>query len=115
VPIDKLLRLRKNLPTNAPRAVSHDAWLRLIAPMFPSDQIVDQCLVELRPAKVIERLNKELEGWEKYDYPMKGSLRSWDLRPTKRQGIYLADDDHGLLVTDMTPGMLSKIGFTVQY
>ena len=76
--------------------------------MFKPEHIVDQILVDLGPSKIIERLNKELEGWEKYEYPMKESLRSWGLRPTKRQGVYLADDKHGLLITDMTPGIYSR-------
>jgi inositol-pentakisphosphate 2-kinase len=71
--------------------------------LFSEDQLIDQSIVDLRPAKVIEKLNKELRGWEIYDYPTKGSLVSSDVRPTKRQGIYLAEDDYGLLVTDMTP------------
>ena len=76
--------------------------------MFKPEHIVDQILVDLGPSKIIDRLNKELEGWEKYEYPMKGSLRDrLDYRPTKRQGIYLADDEYGLLITDMTPGIYS--------
>lgn len=90
-----------------PQAVAQENWLRLVKPLFDEDHIVDQCLVEIKTAKVIERLNKELEGWEKWPYPIKGSLRSMDRRPTKRHGIYLADDEHGLLVTDMTPGRKS--------
>lgn len=108
--IDKLLRVRKNLPTTIPVEVSHAQWIRLIAPMFSEDQLIDQFLVELKPANVIEQLNKQLEGWEKNAYPKKGSLRfGLDLRPTARHGIYLADDDYGLLVTDMSPGKHDQI------
>lgn len=96
---DKLLRVRKNLHTTFPCAVAQSNWLRLIAPLFPEDQLVIQSLVDLRTGNIIARLNKQLEGWEQYEYPIKGSPR-----PTKRRGIYLADDDHGLLVTAMTPG-----------
>jgi inositol-pentakisphosphate 2-kinase len=80
-------------------------WLKLIAPCFEERHIVDQSLVELRSINVIARLNEELLGWEQYQYPRKGSLRSYpgDIRPTKRNGIFLADDEHGLLITDMTP------------
>jgi inositol-pentakisphosphate 2-kinase len=102
-----LLRLRKDLPTTAPCAVAQDAWERVIAPLFFEDELVCQSLVQLRPGKVIQRLNEELQGWER-DYPLKGSLRSLDPRPTKRQGIYLADDEHGLLITDMTPGPVGE-------
>ena len=69
------------------------------------EHLVDQILVQLGSREIIARLNKELEGWEKYDYPMKGSLRATDLRPPKRRGIYLAGDEYGLLITDMTPGL----------
>jgi inositol-pentakisphosphate 2-kinase len=104
---NKLLRLRKNLPTTAQCEVAQDAWMRLIYPMFPDDQIVDQRLVELRPSGIIKKLNQELEGWERPD-GIKGSCREPDLRPTRRHGIYLADDEHGLLITDMTPGALGE-------
>ncbi|KAF4618386.1 hypothetical protein G7Y89_g14918 [Cudoniella acicularis] len=101
---NKLLRLRKDLPTTAPCAVAQENWLRLVAPLFDADQLVQQSLVQIRTANVIEKLNKELNGWEHNKYPLRGSLRSVDPRPTQRHGIYLADDEHGLLVTDMTPG-----------
>lgn len=100
---ERLVRLRKNLPTTAPCAIAQANWERLIKPLFPVHQLVDQALVELGPGKIIAKLNEELRGWENYAHPTKDSLRSTNLRPTKRQGIYLADDDHGLLVTDMTP------------
>ncbi|PSS17066.1 hypothetical protein M430DRAFT_59443 [Amorphotheca resinae ATCC 22711] len=102
---NKLLRLRKDLPTTSPCAAGHDTWLRLIAPLFPADQIVHQSLVELRPPGIITKLNEELRSWEQSSERStikKSHLRSLDLRPTQRQGIYLAEDDHGLLVTDMT-------------
>lgn len=79
--------------------------------MFGAEQLVDQCLVQLRPAKVIERLNKELLDSQKTKNPSKSSLRSADARPTKRHGIFLADDEHGLLVMDMTPGKGKKHAF----
>lgn len=74
--------------------------------MFGAEQLVDQCLVQLRPARVIERLNKEL-----LDSQKSKNLRSTNARPTKRHGIFLADDEHGLLVTDMTPGKKQENSF----
>lgn len=111
---DKLLRLRKNLATTLPCAVSQKNWLRLIVPMFGAEQLVDQCLVQLRPARVIERLNKELLDSQKSKHPSKGPLPAADARPIKRHGIFLADDDHGLLVTDMTPGKRKPL-FTIYF
>jgi len=88
-----------------PCEVSHDAWLRLIAPMFKPDQVVQQSLVDLRPGNVIEQLNEELREWEVHEHepPTRGSICSINLRPSKRRGVYLADDEHGLLIQDMTP------------
>lgn len=96
--IDKLLRVRKDLLTTIPCATSQDAWLRHIAPLFPEHQLVNQTLVELRSSGAITHLNIELETCEKLE------LTATDRRPAKRHGVYLADDDHGLLVTDMTSG-----------
>jgi inositol-pentakisphosphate 2-kinase len=94
---DKLLRLRKDLPTTAPCAVAQESWLRLIAPLIDKDQLVVQELVEIPPG-FINNLNEELREWER----SKRSVRLMELRPAKRHGTYLADDKHGLLVTDMS-------------
>ncbi|RDL37420.1 uncharacterized protein BP5553_04853 [Venustampulla echinocandica] len=99
---NKLLRARKDLPTTVSCAVSHANWLRLIVCLFEPAQLVQQCLVQLRPAKVTEHLNQKLLSWEHSS--MKGSLSSPDIRPAKRHGVYLADDLYGLLITDMSPG-----------
>ena len=100
---ERLVRFRKNLPTTTPCVVAQANWERLIKPLFPEHQLVDQTLVKLKPGKIIAKLNEELRGWELHDYSTKGSLWSNDPRPTKRQGVYLADEDHALLITDMTP------------
>jgi inositol-pentakisphosphate 2-kinase len=99
---DKLLRVRKDLPTTLPCAVSHAAWLRIIAPIFCPDQLVQQSLIELRPAALLKRLNAELRHWEQNPRPINRSSSSPACRPMSRQGVYLANDDYGLLVTDMT-------------
>lgn len=99
---DKLLRVRKELSTTAPCAISHAAWLRLIAPLFHPDQIIAQALIKLQPSGIVARLNAELRHWEQNPHPMKCSSRSLDRRPKARQGVYIANDDYGLLVTDMT-------------
>lgn len=96
---DKLLRLRKAVPNAIPCAESHDAFLRVIVPLFEPDQIVDQCLVKIRPTKLVQRLNGELEDIEtNVDPDAEPPLVP---RPVRRQGIYLADDEFGLLITDM--------------
>ncbi|KAJ5054500.1 uncharacterized protein L3040_000773 [Drepanopeziza brunnea f. sp. 'multigermtubi'] len=85
---NKLLRLRKDLPTTLPCAVAQDAWVRLIRPLFAESQLVYQGIVGVRAGNIISRLNKELESLP---------------RLAKRRGVMLADDDYGLLVTAMTP------------
>jgi inositol-pentakisphosphate 2-kinase len=95
IPTGKLLRVRKNLPTTLPCAVSQENWLKLIAPLFSPDQVVEQSLVQLTPGDIIPKLNSELRTLE---------TESNILRSAKRRGTYLADDEYGLLVTDMTPG-----------
>ncbi len=86
--IDKLLRVRKDLPTTLPCAISQAGFIHLIRPEFEEHQLVNQILVKLWPAGIIERLNAE--------------LRATIPRPVARQGTYLAEDEYGLLITDMT-------------
>ncbi|KAK2625407.1 hypothetical protein QTJ16_004719 [Diplocarpon rosae] len=102
---NKLLRLRKNLATTLPCAVAQEAWARLILPLFPSHQLVMQSLVEVRTGNIVSRLNQSLEQWEHSTALMKGLDQSGSARPLRRRGVYLADDDHGLLVTNMSPGL----------
>ncbi|TVY55479.1 Inositol-pentakisphosphate 2-kinase [Lachnellula cervina] len=90
----KLLRLRKNLPTTFPVAIAQEKWEQLVAPLFSPDQIVEQSLVDIRAGKFIASLNQELRNNK--------AGADGSSRPTNRLGIYLADDDYGLLVTDMT-------------
>ncbi|KAL2074016.1 hypothetical protein VTL71DRAFT_7794 [Oculimacula yallundae] len=97
---NKLLRVRKNLATTLPCQTAQTLWSSLIAPLFPSSQLVQQSLVSLRPESQnhITSLNASLKEWEAS--PNSNGHRSG--RPEKRQGIYLANDEHGLLVTDMS-------------
>ncbi|KAI1000468.1 hypothetical protein K3495_g7729 [Podosphaera aphanis] len=90
----KLLRLRKDLPTSNPVGISQSHWTNLIAPLFNSNEIVQQSLVSVKPSGIIQRLNQELQDWEHSKYKT---------RPKNRHGVYLADEDYGLLVTNMTP------------
>ncbi len=75
-------------------------------PLFRDDQIVHQQLVQIGPGGVIEKLNEELHLREAKHATMGGNS---DPRPVKRQGVYLANDEHGLLITDMTPGIFSHL------
>jgi inositol-pentakisphosphate 2-kinase len=74
-----------------------------IAPLFSAGQILDQSLCDLRPGHFIERLNQELYDKEQSPIGPKSPVDP-DERPPTRHGKYLANDDYGLLITDMTPG-----------
>jgi len=64
--------------------------------------------VEVKSSGIIERLNRELEEWDKIPNGYKGSVR--EPRPARGHGKYLSDDKHGLLVEDMTPLKAKDIG-----
>ncbi len=103
---EKLLRLRKDLPTTLTIAIAQGQWEEWVKPLFKDDQIVHQQLVKIGPGRIIEKLNEELHLRE-VEHTAIG--RNPDLRPVKRQGVYLANDEHGLLITDMTPGIFPKV------
>jgi inositol-pentakisphosphate 2-kinase len=73
-------------------------------PLFDQDHLVKQSLVSFSSSDTIKSLNEELQDQERHVFPIKGSVQSTAGRPTKRHGTYLANDPHGLLVLDMTPG-----------
>lgn len=99
--IDKLLRLRKDLPT-APCEIAQAYWEKYIRPLFEQDEIVNQSLVAVDTG-LITQLSTQLREGE-VNGKLDGLNRS---RLKKRHGTYLAYDTHGLLVTDMTPGLCS--------
>lgn len=92
---DKLLRVRKAVQTTVVCETAQMDWQICIKPLFEENQIVDQRLIDLRQGNVIQRLNAELKAREL------DTINDPPKRPTKRRNIYLADDIHGLLVTDM--------------
>lgn len=71
----------------------------MIKPLLHQNEYVDQMLIRLEPG-IVDSLNNELQRWE-----YSGKTRDTDgCRLKKRLGDYLARDEYGLLVTDMTPG-----------
>lgn len=107
---DKLLRVRKNIGT--PKcADAQSYWEQYIRPLFNPSDIVIQSLFHLEPA-LVTRLNEELQAWE-----MSGRMKNLEgverARLAKRVGKYLEKDEHGLLVTDMTPGLCISFGCVV--
>jgi inositol-pentakisphosphate 2-kinase len=97
----KLLRLRKELPWTAPCAIAQADFLLDIYPLFNSEHLVEQHLVKIKSSRIVEKLNHELEEWDKIPNDYKGAFR--EPRPARGHRKYLADDEHGLLVEDMTP------------
>ncbi|THV50083.1 hypothetical protein BGAL_0165g00020 [Botrytis galanthina] len=104
----KLLRLRKDVPTTAPTSDSHQQWLGYILPLFKPEQLVTQELVYIGHLNVIPGLNTDLR---RFDNPGGTSTSNHLAPPPKgkfyrsraQSGTFLAKDDYGLLVTDMTP------------
>jgi len=99
---DKLLRVRKDV--ESPKCADAQLyWEKYIRPRFDPSEIVHQSLFHLDP-ELVTRLNSELKEWER-DGRMANIEGSARPRLENRRGAYLAYDDHGLLVTDMTPGL----------
>jgi inositol-pentakisphosphate 2-kinase len=69
----------------------------VIAPFFRPDQLVHQSLIRLGP-HLIDDLNESLVDWEHRPAANRQS------RPSRRKGTYLAADEFGLLITDMSAG-----------
>lgn len=88
---NRLLRLRKALPSSCPNEQACAALHRAFVPLFP-ECIVAHDLVRL-PPNLLRDTNKALQELERAGK-----------RSQKRYGLYLAEDEpHGILVTDMTP------------
>jgi inositol-pentakisphosphate 2-kinase len=88
---NRLLRLRKALPSSCPNEQTCAALHRAFMPLFP-ECIVAHVLVRL-PPNLLRDTNKVLQ-----------ELENAGRRSQKRYGLYLAEDEpHGILVTDMTP------------
>jgi inositol-pentakisphosphate 2-kinase len=88
----KLLRLRKAIPSRVTNASAVQYFKTVMVPLFPEKNLVSQDLVSILPSHI---------------HTLNGTLRtneSESRRPGKRHGTYLAtDEEHGILVTDMTP------------
>lgn len=97
----QLLRLRKDLPHIVDTETAHSGFVSLIHPLFSDKNIIHQRLVAFNCHDGwIGRLNEELRRSESGN--LKELPAQYPARPTKRRGVYLADDRYGLLITDMT-------------
>lgn len=86
----KLLRLRKDLPSIAPVIESHRHFEEQIEPLFPPGSLVEQL-----PCKTstdfLKKANDQLR-----------EIEADGLRPNKRHGVYLAEDEpYAMAVTSM--------------
>ena len=87
---NKLLRLRKALPNLTSVLADQASFAKHIVPLLAPEHLVEQALVKL-PNGLTAACNAELRERE-----AKGS------RSPKRHGTYLADEEYGNLVTDMS-------------
>ena len=89
----QLLRLRKDLPSSVTSEDTVRNFRTRIAPLFPTNNLVHYTLCPLAEAEdLIARCNHSLRTRE-----VSG------LRSKKRAGTYIAKDQNGILVTDMSP------------
>ena len=90
---NRLLRLRKALPSSSPNEQTCAALHDVFFPLFP-ESLVAHDLVRLPPG-LLQDTNMALRVLEKME-----------MRSRKRHGLYLVEDEaHGVLITDMTPNV----------
>ena len=88
---NKLLRLRKDVPSAVSVRESHGFFKNTIEPQFPKESLLEQELCTIS-SDMLRKLNKDLRRSEKQQYS----------RNEGRGGSYLAEDEpHGMLVTNM--------------
>lgn len=113
IPPGKLLRFRKDLPTTSPTLVAHNHFLANVAPLFPPSDLIDIKVAYIKPSGIVHRLNAELKlseaGIESSPSFRPLSPSGIRKRPKNRHGTYLADDDHALLITDMSPSPTTSL------
>lgn len=94
--VGKLFRIRKSVPSAVPCAQTVSNYQKIIAPLFPGDNLVDLKLHRVPSHHaLIAKLNAALEQKE-----LNGT------RPAQRRGVYLtpaSEEAHVILVTDMSP------------
>lgn len=89
---DKLLRLRKALPSSSPNLPAYLSLLSRFHPLLPTNSTVGTELVKLPPGIII----RENEGIKELEATL--------ARKESRRGLYLAEDEHyAFLLEDMTP------------
>ena len=89
---NKLLRLRKDLPTATSVFEAQQAFEEYIKPSFSKDDLVEQILIRLPPG-LVKTCNEDLR-----------SMETGMIRPKKRHGVYLSSSEsYGIVVTDMSP------------
>ncbi|KAG0125339.1 inositol-pentakisphosphate 2-kinase [Tuber indicum] len=91
--VNRLLRLRKALPSAQPNLLAYSHLLHTFHPLFPSHLLVPTTLIRV-PKSVILRENVNLL-----------QLENAGKRPAKRRGLYLEEEteDYGFVILDMSP------------
>lgn len=96
---NKLLRLRKALPSAQPNLLAYSHLLHTFHPLFPSHLLVPTTLIRV-PKSVILRENANLL-----------QLEDAGKRPAKRRGLYLEEEveDYGFVILDMSPQAIEDL------
>lgn len=87
------MRLRKDLPTTSRTLETQKAYNTYLAPLFPEYLLLSQRAIAL-PTGLISRLNENLKTIN---------------RPSSRLKDFLAQESHGLLITDMSPPQSTRL------
>ncbi|PWW77413.1 hypothetical protein C7212DRAFT_350973 [Tuber magnatum] len=97
--VNKLLRLRKALPSAQPNLLAYSHLLHTFHPLFPSHLLVPTTLIRV-PKSVILRENVNLLRME-----------NAGKRPAKRRGLYLEEEaeDYGFVILDMSPRAIKDL------
>ncbi|CUS11979.1 unnamed protein product [Tuber aestivum] len=97
--VNRLLRLRKALPSAQPNLLAYSHLLHTFHPLFPSHLLVPTTLIRV-PRSVILRENVNLLQME-----------NAGKRPAKRRGLYLEEEaeDYGFVILDMSPRAIEDL------
>jgi len=85
--------------TTEPVIQTHANFASYIQPLLSTKDVLNQQLISLKSSDIIPRLNQQLKDWDAGRW----HPNNHESRPLRRQGVFLANDDFGLLIDDMSP------------
>lgn len=95
--VDKLIRLRKALPSAQPNLLAYSHLVHIFHPLFPASLLVPTTLIRV-PKSIIIRETANLLAFE-----------NAGKRALKRRGLYLEEsEEYGFLILDMSPRPLDS-------